>query len=167
MLPPGGCQGLDGQHTLKPGPLGFLSRVKVCDFTNRYVQGITVSDCDSIAGSERTLLEHACIEPRSAAVQESLDDIVAPEFCGQLEAGQPWLRDLQHRSSDFHAVTNTDRIFQYSLDSQVLSERSPVGKSALEFPFPEFIMLAWIQVDGFVRSSMHSQIGLPVSIQIQ
>src|SRR5215831_18934130 len=103
----------------------MLRQIEVGDFANSDACRIFAQYDDRISSLKFSLLKHLRVEACATAVQKSLNDVIALEFCGQLEAGQAGLRYGQYRSTNAEMVADADACFRKPGDGQVFAERSP------------------------------------------
>jgi hypothetical protein len=69
--------------------------------------------------------------------------------------------------ADPKAVADVNRFLKQAFRGEVLAENSPRKVYSRKFLAPGWVVLRWIRVNGFIDSSMHGQVRLLITLQVE
>src|SRR6185295_11408789 len=96
-----------------------------------------------------------------------LDDVLAVEPHGQLEAGQSRLGDDHLGGTDAEAVADVNLVLPPAFGREVLAEGAPGKVLQLELAPPERVMLRRVDVDRLEGAAVDGEVRLAVSFQVE
>ena len=105
---------------------------------------------DRVSSGNLSLLEHREVETSQFALQEALEDIVAPKLETEFVAWQSGLRHHQVGGSNLKAIANMHGFVQQARDREVLAEHPPGQLHLGKLLLPERVVLRWIGIDGLL-----------------
>jgi hypothetical protein len=82
-------------------------------------------------------------------------------------AGQARLRDHDFGRSDGKSITEVDRVFQRTVDREILAKDSWRQRPARQLAPPILVVREGVAVDGLVLTAVDGEIRLAVAIQVQ
>src|SRR5450432_3625350 len=122
-------------------------------------------DLDLVARGDVTLPQDPQVRARTLSCREPLEKSRVSHPQTELEAWEPWLRDLQQHAAERPLLSDHSLRYRQAADREVLTERR-LTERAPEFPFPPLDVLARVRVDRLVRATVNGPIRLIVPVEV-
>lgn len=113
------------------------------------------------------LLEHTGIKSRKFTPPKKFQEIFAFHFDAEFIAGIAGLADLDDSGADAKRVVEVDFGFQQPFHREVFAELSGSEILAGECFLPVGIVFGGVEINGFVHSTVDTEVRLPIPVQPQ
>ncbi len=114
-----------------------------------------------------TFFKDTEIPTSSTSFLDTKSKILYPPSACQLPTGLPGLRYLDQGVTDFKNITDTHVTFQQAFNGKVFTEASWLKISQAYRLCPIGVVFSWVNIDGFLWSTMIHKVRLPVPVKVK